>query len=60
MADPRFTLRVYTHLMSRREGERERLKELVEGADGAATGSEATVAGPKGDARPDAGAPASR
>lgn len=28
-ADPRFTLRVYTHLMSRRDGERERLRALV-------------------------------
>ena len=38
--DPRFTLRVYTHLMSRRDGERDRLRALVEGADWAATGSE--------------------
>ena len=38
--DPRFTLRVYTHLMSRRDGERDRLQALVEGADWAATGSE--------------------
>ncbi len=39
-ADPKFTLRVYTHLMSRRDGERDRLKALVEGADWAAMGSE--------------------
>jgi integrase len=39
-SDPKFTLRVYTHLMSRRDGERERLKALVEGADWAAMGSE--------------------
>lgn len=37
-ADPRFTLRVYIHLMSRRDGERGRLKALVEGADWAETG----------------------
>jgi len=46
-ADPRFTLRVYTHLMSRRDGERERLRALVQGADWAETGRiEAT--GPEG------------
>ena len=38
--DPQFTLRVYTHLMSRRDGERDRLKALVAGADWAAMGSE--------------------
>src|SRR5204862_461511 len=38
-ADPRFTLRVYTHLMSRRDGERERLRALVEGAEWALTGT---------------------
>ena len=32
-ADARFTLRVYTHAMSRRDGERDRLRALVEGAD---------------------------
>jgi hypothetical protein len=37
--DPRFTLRVYTHLMSRREGERERLKALVKGVDWALMGT---------------------
>jgi integrase len=37
-ADPRFTLRVYTHLMSRRDGERERLRALVQGADWAEPG----------------------
>jgi integrase len=37
--DPRFTLRVYTHLMSRREGERERLEALVMGTDWAALGT---------------------
>ena len=31
--DPKFTLRVYTHLMRRRDGERERLRALVGGAD---------------------------
>jgi integrase len=37
-ADPRFTLRFYTHLMSRRDGERERLRALVQGADWAVAG----------------------
>ena len=32
-ANERVTLRVYTHMMSRREGERERLKALVAGED---------------------------
>jgi len=31
--DPVFTLRVYTHMMRREPGERERLRALVEGAD---------------------------
>jgi site-specific recombinase XerD len=30
-SDPRFTLRVYTHVMSRGDDERERLRALVEG-----------------------------
>src|SRR5829696_5668756 len=41
--DPQFTLRVYTHLMSRRDGERDRLKALVAGSDWAATRSEAAM-----------------
>ena len=36
--DPKFTLRVYTHLMRRREGERERLKALVSGVEWAEKG----------------------
>lgn len=48
-ADPKFTLRVYTHLMSRRDGERDRLRALVEGADWAATGSEQTSGSPDPD-----------
>ena len=36
---PRFTLRVYTHLMSRREGERQRLEALVKGVDWALMGT---------------------
>jgi integrase len=36
--DPRFTLRVYTHVMSRREGGRERLQALVRGVDWAEMG----------------------
>ena len=37
-ADPRFTLRVYTHLLSRRDDERDRLPALVEGEDWAVMG----------------------
>jgi hypothetical protein len=44
-SDPKFTLRVYTHLMSRRDGERERLKALVEGAEWAALGGESDSGG---------------
>jgi integrase len=36
--DPKFTLRVYTHLMRRRDGERGRLRALVEGAEWAEMG----------------------
>ena len=36
--DPKFTLRVYTHLMRRRDGERERLRALVQGAEWAEMG----------------------
>ena len=42
-SDPKFTLRVYTRLMSRRDGERERLKALVQGADWAGTGRETRI-----------------
>jgi hypothetical protein len=42
-SDPNFTLRVYIHLMSRRDGERDRLKALVEGADWAATAARAIL-----------------
>ena len=39
-SDPKFTLRVYAHVMRREPGERERLKALVEGGPTAdATGS---------------------
>lgn len=42
--DPAFTLRVYTHLMRRDPGERERLKALVEGLEWAPMGtSDATM-----------------
>ncbi len=37
--DPAFTLRVYTHMMRRAPGERERLRVLVEGADWALAGT---------------------
>jgi integrase len=36
--DPKFTLRIYTHLMRRRDGERERLRALVHGAEWAENG----------------------
>lgn len=38
--DPQLTLRVYTHQMRRRDGEKDRLRALVGGADWAAMGSE--------------------
>jgi integrase len=52
-SDERVTLRVYTHMMSRRDGERERLRALVAGEDwrefghpiGTRTASEASSAG---------------
>jgi integrase len=37
-SDARFTLRVYTHSMSRRDGERERLRALADGEDRAGFG----------------------
>ncbi len=39
--DPAFTLRLYTHAMRRDDGERERLRALVQGADWAETGRNA-------------------
>lgn len=41
--DPKLTLRVYTHQMSRRDGEKDRLRALVEGADWAETGRKSPV-----------------
>jgi hypothetical protein len=38
--DPAFTLRVYAHAMRRDEGDKERLKSLVEGRDWAPLGTE--------------------
>jgi hypothetical protein len=38
--DPGFTLRVYAHAMRRPEGDKERLKALVEGRDWAPMGTE--------------------
>ena len=38
--DPAFTLRVYAHAMRREEGDKERLKALVEGRDWAPLGTE--------------------
>ena len=43
--DPAFTLRVYTHVMRRDRGERERLRDLVEGRDWAPLGT-GSVSGP--------------
>lgn len=42
-ADPTFTLRLYTHAMRRDDGERTRLRALVEGADWARTGTKTEV-----------------
>ena len=42
--DPAFTLRVYTHVMRRAPGERERLRALVEGRDISATWAEPGIA----------------
>jgi integrase len=42
--DPRFTLRVYSHVMSRGDDERERLRALVEGRDWAPSGTSGTDA----------------
>ena len=39
-ADPGFTLRVYAHAMRRDDGDKERLKALVEGRDWAPMGTE--------------------
>jgi integrase len=39
--DPSFTLRVYAHEMARRDGERDRLRALVDGSDWAPAGSNA-------------------
>jgi hypothetical protein len=41
-ADPKVTLSIYAQVMFRGEGERERLKALVEGADWALMGTEGT------------------
>jgi len=41
--DPAFTLRVYTHMMRRDAGERDRLRALVEGADWAQAGTSAVL-----------------
>jgi integrase len=46
--DPAFTLRVYAHAMRRDEGDKERLKALVEGRDWAPLGTTAPNEGPAG------------
>jgi integrase len=46
--DPAFTLRVYAHAMRRDEGDRERLKALVEGRDWAPMGTRGPDEGSKG------------
>src|SRR5215210_1752200 len=45
--DPGFTLRVYAHAMRRDEGDKERLKALVEGLDWAPLGTSTAQAGPE-------------
>jgi Phage integrase family len=52
-SDPKFTLRVYRHLMSRRDGERDRLKALINGADWAGTGREPDLDSTAADLSPD-------
>jgi hypothetical protein len=37
--DPGFTLRIYAHQMRRRDGERDRLRALIDGADWAIAGT---------------------
>lgn len=44
--DPAFTLRVYTHLMRRDPGERDRLRDLVDGHEWAPMGTGAAAAAP--------------
>ena len=45
--DPAFTLRLYSHAMRRDDGERERLRALVEGADWAPLGTTGTAETPQ-------------
>jgi hypothetical protein len=45
--DPAFTLRVYAHAMRRDEGDKERLKALVEGRDWALLGTLAPMKAPR-------------
>jgi hypothetical protein len=47
--DPGFTLRVYAHAMRRDEGDKERLKALVEGRDWAPLGTTEAQTEPPGD-----------
>jgi integrase len=47
-ADPGFTLRLYTHAMRRDDGERARLRALVNGADWALTGTSDSVPASRG------------
>ena len=52
-SDPGFTLRVYAHAMRRDEGDKERLKALVEGRDWAPFGTEQPTERPTDAADPD-------
>jgi hypothetical protein len=52
--DPKFTLRLYAHMMRRRDGEKERLRALVEGAELPSLG---TIAQTPRSAEVDAGVP---
>ena len=51
--DPGFTLRVYAHAMRRDEGDKERLKALVEGRDWAPLGTERPHNRPDAPAQPE-------
>jgi len=59
-ADPKFTLRIYTHGMRRLEGDKERLQALVEGRDWAPLGTSAQSGLSSGNAEDLAEAPETR
>jgi hypothetical protein len=51
--DPALALAIYAHAMRRDEGENERLRALVEGAEWAVTGGSGLTDGPRSTARAD-------